>query len=77
MYRTGYGLFKYTIMAFGLANTHSIFQNMMNEVLQEFLDQGVVVYLDDLFIYSSSQHEHEILVSKFLQQLQEEDWWNN
>lgn len=55
-------LFDYIRMPSGLAYAPSIFQNRMNEVHQEFFDQQVVVYLDDIVIYSSSQHQHAILV---------------
>lgn len=44
----------------------------MNEILREFVDQGVLVYLDDILIYFGSQVEHEILVAMVLQQLQDE-----
>jgi len=40
---------------------------MMNEILREFLDQGVVVYIDDILIYSETVEEHIILVRKVLQ----------
>ena len=49
-FRTCYSHFEYTVMPFGLANALAIFQNMINEVLTEFLDQGVVLYIDDLLI---------------------------
>lgn len=63
-FHTCYGLFEYTVMPFGLANAPTIIQNRMNEVRTEYLDQTVVVYHDDILIYSSSQGEHEVLVSK-------------
>lgn len=54
-------LFEYTVLPDGLSNASSSFQNIMTEVLQEFLDSGVVVYL-----------EHKVLESKVPQGLQEE-----
>jgi len=53
-------------MPFGLVNAHATFQTMMNEILREFLDQGVVVYIDDILIYSQTLEEHIIPVRKVL-----------
>lgn len=71
-FRTRDGLYEYMGMPFRLAVTLATFQNMMNVVLREFLDQVVVGGLDDNHIYSGSQMEHEILVAKVLQWLQDE-----
>lgn len=57
VFRTSYVLFENTIMPFELANAPNTIQNMMNEVFREFVDQGVVVYLNNILIYSSSQHK--------------------
>jgi len=58
-------------MPFGLVNAPATLQTMMNEILREFLDQGVVVYIDDILIYSKTIEEHIILVRKVLQKLRE------
>src|SRR5437588_1684677 len=70
-FRTQYGQFEYKVMLFGLCNTPATFQGMMNRVLQEFLDKGVVVYLDDVLIYSKTMKEHVQLVRKILHKHQQ------
>ena len=72
-FRTRYGHYEYKVMPFGLVNAPATFQAMMNHILREFLDHGVVVYLDDILIYSKSQKEHEILVKKVLERLEQHD----
>ena len=47
-----YGLFVYTIMSFGLTNAPAFFMHMMNKVFMDFLDKFVVVFIDDILIYS-------------------------
>ena len=68
-FRTQYGQFEYKVMPFELCNAPATFQGMMNEVLREFLDQGVVVYLDDVVIYSKDKKCHIELVQKVLAKL--------
>jgi len=70
-FRTRYGHYQYRVMPFGLVNAPATFQTMMNEILWEFLDQGVVVYIDDSLIYCKTVKEHIILVRKVLQRLRE------
>ena len=68
-FRTRYGHFEYKVMPFGLVNAPATFQAMMNKILREFLDHGVVVYLDDILIYSKNEEEHIELVKKVLDRL--------
>ena len=57
-------------MPFGLVNAPATFQAMMNAILREFLDHGVVVYLDDILIYSKSLEEHKALIKQVVAQLE-------
>ena len=69
-FRTRYGLYEYLVMPFGLANAPATFQNMINDVLRELIDQGVVAYMDDILIYSADEKEHVRIVTDVLQLLQ-------
>ncbi|GJX86922.1 putative reverse transcriptase domain-containing protein [Tanacetum coccineum] len=55
---TRYGHFKFTVMPFGLTNTPSIFMDLMNRVCRPYLDKFVIVFIDDILIYSKTQEEH-------------------
>jgi hypothetical protein len=57
-FRTRYGLFEYMVMPFGLTNAPASCQRLMNETLHEYLDVFVIVYLDDILIYSRTKEEH-------------------
>jgi hypothetical protein len=57
-FTTHYGLFEYTIMSFGLTNAPAYFMNLMNKVFMKFLDKFVMVFIDDILIYSKTKEEH-------------------
>ena len=59
-----YGTFQFTVMPFGLSTAPATFQRMMNTIFFELLDLGVLVYLDDVLIYSKTIEEHKILLNK-------------
>ncbi len=63
------GHYEYRIMPYGLSNSPSVFQHFMNEVFREFLHQFVIVYIDDILIYSQNLAEHRHHVTQVLQRL--------
>src|SRR5437879_11600229 len=70
-FRCRYGHYEYLVMPFGLINAPATFQGMIHEVLRDFLDQGVVVYLDDILIYYETEKPHVELIRKDLKRLKD------
>lgn len=70
-FRTQFGLFEYLVMPFGLTNAPSIFQSMVNDLFRQYLNEFVVVYLDDILIYSANPDEHEKHVQTVLEILEQ------
>jgi hypothetical protein len=58
-FSTRYGLYEFTIMSFGLTNAPTYFMNLMNKVFMEYLDRFIVVFIDDILIYSKNDSAHE------------------
>ena len=84
-FTTRYGLYEYTVMSFGLTNAPAYFMNMMNKVFMEFLDKFVVMFIDDILVYSKNEEEHKEHLRLVLGKLREhhlyakfskcEFWW--
>ena len=70
-FRTRYGHFEFTVMPFGLTNALAAFMNLMHRVFQPYLDQFVVVFMDNILIYSQSEWEHEYHLRIVLQLLRD------
>lgn len=68
-FRTQEGLFEYTVMPFGLCNAPATFQRLMNSVFRDMLHSCVVVYLDDILIFSSSREQHVQHIREVLRRL--------
>jgi hypothetical protein len=70
-FSTRYGLYEFTVMSFGLTNAPAYFMNLMNKVFMEYLDRFVVVFIDDIIIYSKSDRDHEEHLRLVLQKLRD------
>ena len=70
-FNTPLGHFEYLVMPFGLTNAPAVFQALVNDVLRDFLNKCVFVYLDDILIFSRSAEEHIVHVRQVLQRLLE------
>jgi hypothetical protein len=64
-----YGLYEYTVMSFGLTNAPTYFMYLMNKVFMEYLDKFVMVFIDDILVYSKNEEEHEEHLRLVLQKL--------
>jgi hypothetical protein len=68
---TRYGLYEYTVMSFGLTNASAYFMYLMNKVFMEYLGKFVVVFIDDILIFSKNEEEHDEHLCLVLQKLRE------
>ncbi|KAL0546403.1 hypothetical protein IC582_016311 [Cucumis melo] len=70
-FRSRYGHYEFIVMSFGLTNAPAVFMNLMNRVFREFLDTFVIVFIDDILIYSKTEAEHEEHLRIVLQTLRD------
>jgi len=69
-FRTRYSLFEFQVISFGLSNAPSTLQDMMNHVLSDMLDVGVLAYMDDILVYADTEEGHDRTVKEVLKRLQ-------
>jgi hypothetical protein len=68
---TQYGLYKYTVMSFGLTNAPTYFMYLTNKVFMEYMDKFVAVFIDDILIFSKNEEDHDEHLRVVLQKLRE------
>jgi hypothetical protein len=68
---TKYGLYEFMVTSFGLMNAPSYFMYLMNSVFMDYLNKFVVVFIDDILVYSQNEQEHEEHLRKVLQRLRD------
>ena len=71
-FRTRYGHYEFVVMPFGLTNAPAAFMKMMNGIFQEDLDEFVIIFIDDILVYSKIKEDHERHLRAVLQRLREQ-----
>ncbi|GJX79165.1 putative reverse transcriptase domain-containing protein [Tanacetum coccineum] len=71
-FRTRYGHYKFQVMQFGLTNAPKVFMDLMNRVCKRYLDKFMIIFIDDIMIYSKSKQEHKDHLKSILELLKQE-----
>ena len=71
-FRTRYGHFEFVVMPFGLTNAPAAFMDLMNRVCRPMLDRSVIVFIDDILVYSKTREDHEVHLREILETLRRE-----
>ena len=71
-FRTRYGHFEFVVMPFCLTNAPAAFMRLMNEVFRDYLDEFVIIFIDDILIYSRSTKEHKRHLRLVLERLRDQ-----
>ena len=74
-FRTRYGHFEYLVLPFGLTNAPATFMTVMNEIFKDYLDVFVIIYIDDILVYSKTWKDHLQHVKKILEILRKEKFF--
>jgi transposase InsO family protein len=76
-FRTRYGHYEFKVMPFGVTNAPAVFMDLMNRIFSSYLDKFVVVFVDDILVYSKNEKEHEEHLRIVLQTLRQHQLYAN